>query len=46
MKSKKNISLYDYYRKDFKATNVFELDTIKIRNPEKWKVAKLTEFIK
>lgn len=32
-------------RKDFTDKNCFSLDTIKIRNPEKWKVAKLSDFL-
>ena len=40
----KNIPL-SYSSKDFKATHKYMIDTIKIKNPESWKVAKLSEFI-
>lgn len=35
----------NYKEQNFKEKNCFSLDTIKIRNPEKWKVAKLSEFL-
>lgn len=30
---------------DFTKRNIFTIDTIKIRNPDKWKVAKVKDFI-
>lgn len=35
----------NYTRKDFSEKNSFLIDAIKIQNPEKWKVAKLSDFI-
>lgn len=35
----------NYHSEKFKETNPFTLETIVIKNPDKWKVAKLPDFL-
>lgn len=41
----RTVTYLDFTEKSFKETNKYIIDTIMIKNPEKWKVAKLPDFL-
>jgi hypothetical protein len=43
--SKNEFWIYEDYREEFSREFKYRIDTMKIRNPESWKVAKLSDFL-